>query len=184
MNRTALVRHGETAWNLEGRLQGRSDIPLNDTGREQARGLAATLGGGGWTVITSSPLSRARETAQIVAVALGLPLLPAHADLTERDFGLAEGGNLAELRARYPHGERPESEPWPDVVARGAGALRRLRAEHGDADLIVVCHGSFIRAVIEGLTGVEISGVANASATVVLGRGDDWRLEERIAVLG
>ncbi|WP_432540796.1 histidine phosphatase family protein [Kineococcus sp. SYSU DK002] len=173
---TALVRHGQTDWNRDGRLQGRTDVPLNDTGRAQALALAAQLAGQGWAAITSSPLSRARETAQIVADHLGLELLPPHDDLVERDFGEAEGGDAADLLARYPDGERPGQEPWPELTARGAGALRRIRAEHGDVPLVVVAHGTFLRATVEGLAGVELPRMANASSVVVEGAGDAWRL--------
>ncbi|WP_328295491.1 histidine phosphatase family protein [Kineococcus sp. NBC_00420] len=174
--RTALVRHGETDWNRDGRLQGRTDIPLNDTGRAQALALADQLAGQGWTAITSSPLSRARETAQIIADHLGLELLPAHDDLVERNFGEAEGGDLEELTARFPNGERPGQETWDDVCARGAAALRRLRAEHGDAPLVVVAHGTFLRATVNGLMGLALPRMANATSVVVEGFDDDWRL--------
>ncbi|ABS04838.1 putative phosphoglycerate mutase [Kineococcus radiotolerans] len=174
--RTALVRHGETDWNRDGRLQGRTDIPLNDTGRAQALALAGTFAGQGWAAITSSPLSRARETARIVAAHLGLDLLPAEEDLVERDFGVAEGGDREELGVRFPTGERPGQEPWADLVARGAGAVRRLRAEHGDLPLLVVAHGTFIRATVDGLTGVELPRLANATAVLLEGSGGDWRL--------
>ncbi|WP_211298418.1 histidine phosphatase family protein [Kineococcus rhizosphaerae] len=173
---TALVRHGETDWNRDGRLQGRTDIPLNDTGRAQAQALAEQLKSQGWAAITSSPLSRARETAQIIAAELGLELLPPHDDLVERQFGEAEGGTLAELRGRFPNGERPGQEPWDDVVARGAAALRRLRAEHGDVPLVVVAHGTFLRATVEGLTGVELPRMANATSVVLEGSGGQWSL--------
>ncbi|WP_432562591.1 histidine phosphatase family protein [Kineococcus sp. SYSU DK003] len=173
---TALVRHGETDWNRDGRLQGRTDIPLNDTGRAQALDLARQLVGQGWVAITSSPLSRARETAQIIADVLDLELLAPHDDLVERDFGQAEGGDREDLAARFPDGERPGQESWADLAARGAGALRRLRAEHGDDPLIVVAHGTFIRGTVDGLVGVELPRLANATSVLVEGSGDDWRL--------
>lgn len=173
---TALVRHGETDWNRDGRLQGRTDVPLNATGRAQAQALAEQLTGQGWAAITSSPLSRARETAQIIATELGLDLLPPHDDLVERRFGEAEGGTLAQLRERFPHDERPGQEPWEDLVARGAGALRRLRAEHGDVPLVVVAHGTFLRATVEGLAGVDLPRMANATSVVLEGSGERWSL--------
>lgn len=178
--RTALVRHGETDWNRDGRLQGRTDIPLNDTGREQALALAQQLAGQGWAAITSSPLTRARETAQIIADVLELELLPADDDLVERNFGDAEGGNLAELTARYPHGERPGQETWAEITERGATALRRIRAEHGDAPVIVVAHGTFLRATVDGLMGLELPRMANATSVIVEGSGEDWRLAREL----
>lgn len=178
VTRIALVRHGETEWNRTLRLQGRTDIPLNDTGREQARALAPSLRGDGWSAVVSSPLSRAHETARIVADALGLPAPTTHDDLVERNFGEAEGGNREELEARFPHGERPGMESWEDVVARGSSAVQQVRDAHGDRDVVVVCHGTFIRAAVEGLTGRTITRVANASATVLEHDGSTWRLRE------
>ena len=73
----AFIRHGQTDWNRDDRLQGSSDIPLNETGREQAHEAAGLLRDGGWEVIVSSPLMRARDTAQIIADDLNIELGPA-----------------------------------------------------------------------------------------------------------
>ena len=86
----AFIRHGQTDWNREGLLQGSSDIPLNDTGRAQARDALMTLRSMPWDVVVSSPLRRARETAQIIADALGLEL----------------GGTLGPFYAFGEYGER------------------------------------------------------------------------------
>ncbi|NLD95435.1 MAG: histidine phosphatase family protein, partial [Fibrobacter sp.] len=96
------VRHGQTQWNLEGRLQGSSDIPLNQTGRAQAAAAVQVLGTGRWDAIVSSPLSRARETAQIIADGLGLELGPAYDLLVERDYGQGEGVVESEALQRWP----------------------------------------------------------------------------------
>ncbi|NAZ75366.1 histidine phosphatase family protein [Kineococcus sp. T13] len=186
MTRTALVRHGETDWNRDGRLQGRSDVPLNDTGRAQARALAEAIADDGWTLVVPSPLSRARETAQLLAERLGIPLLPADDDLVERDFGEAEGMDREEIAQRYPAGERPGTEAWEDLVARAGGAVRRLRASHPDEHLLIVCHGTFIRAAVEGLAGVQVPRLGNASRVLLEGTDQDWRLLEQgsLAPLG
>ena len=101
-----LVRHGETDWNAEGRLQGHTDRPLNDYGRTQARRLAEQLHGDGIAAIYASDLVRARETAEILSERLGLPVL-LDADLRERNWGSWEGLTpderlSVELRARRP----------------------------------------------------------------------------------
>ena len=87
----ALVRHGQTDWNAERRLQGATDIPLNDVGREQAREAVATLADYQWDAIVSSPLSRAAETADLIAEGLGLTVARRIPELIERSFGPAEG---------------------------------------------------------------------------------------------
>ncbi|NQD41453.1 histidine phosphatase family protein, partial [Glutamicibacter halophytocola] len=110
------VRHGQTQWNLEGRLQGSSDIPLNDTGRSQAREAVKVLGAGGWDVIVSSPLSRARETAQIIAEGLGLELGPSYDLLIERDYAQGEGMVETEALALWPDKNGGGIEPLDSVV--------------------------------------------------------------------
>src|SRR5690242_8696605 len=85
-----LVRHGETDWNAEGRLQGQTDRPLNEYGRRQARELAERLAGDGVVAIYASDLSRAKETAEIVGGRLGLPVV-VDPDLRERNWGTWEG---------------------------------------------------------------------------------------------
>ena len=87
MTRFFLVRHGETEWNRLRKIQGVSDIPLNDTGRAQAAALGDILSKHRFDLIVSSPLSRARETALIVAAKLGMPAPLAIQDLIERNYG-------------------------------------------------------------------------------------------------
>ena len=87
----ALIRHGQTDWNAQRRLQGSTDIPLNDVGRAQARDAVAVLSAYEWDAIASSPLSRAAETADLIAAGLGLSDVRRVPELTERSFGPAEG---------------------------------------------------------------------------------------------
>ena len=101
MTRFFLVRHGETEWNRERRIQGVSDIPLNDTGRAQAAALGDILVGHNFDLIVSSPLSRADETARIIAQRLGMPAPITVPDLIERNYGEAEGSSGADLDLRY-----------------------------------------------------------------------------------
>jgi uncharacterized phosphatase len=98
----AFIRHGQTDWNLNNQLQGSSDIPLNETGRQQARDAVTTLEGVDWEVIVSSPLSRARETASIIAAGLDIELGPAFDELKERDYGQGEGATAEVIAERWP----------------------------------------------------------------------------------
>ena len=93
-----LIRHGLTDWNLAGRLQGRTDIPLNDTGRGQARGVGRELVGQGFSLILASPLGRAQETAALIAEELNAETGQPVPDLIERGFGPLEGRIMAEVR--------------------------------------------------------------------------------------
>ena len=96
MRRILLARHGQTSWNALGRLQGHTDIELNDVGREQARELAARLASAELTAVWASDLARARQTGEIVAAALGLAPPTVDPDLRERCFGLGMHGFSAD----------------------------------------------------------------------------------------
>ncbi|GAA5030181.1 histidine phosphatase family protein [Microbacterium fluvii] len=163
-----LVRHGETDWNSQRRIQGSTDIPLNDTGRAQARDAAASLRellpADGPIAIATSDLSRARETAQIIAEGLGVDGLRLYPQLRERGYGEAEGLDVAEFRSRWGEwhdAEVPGAEAWPDVRVRGLEGLRAaVRDAHLDtapvaASLIVVSHGALIRELIRHATSGE-----------------------------
>lgn len=151
--RLALVRHGQTDWNLNGLMQGRTDIPLNATGRAQAEAAAARLDRAEWDVVVSSTLGRARETAEILARGLGLPVAGAYADLIEQDFGAAEGSLVAEIDTRWPGRAFPRKEADEQVGPRGIRALERIAVEHAGARVLAVAHGTLIRHVLAEMSG-------------------------------
>ena len=99
--RIIAVRHGETAWNVDARIQGQLDIGLNDTGRWQARRAGQALAGEAIRAVYSSDLSRAHETARSIAEAAGLPVV-SDPGLRERRFGLFEGKTFDEIHATWP----------------------------------------------------------------------------------
>lgn len=149
MTEIYLVRHGETDWNRARRIQGRTDVPLNDTGREQARRTAELLARRTWDAVLTSPLSRARETAEIIAVRLGLAVPAEVPALVERNYGAAEGLDFAQIDARYPEGtEVPGRESRAAVAERVMPELRRIAEEHRGGALVIVSHGGAIRAVL------------------------------------
>jgi 2,3-bisphosphoglycerate-dependent phosphoglycerate mutase len=151
-----LVRHGETDWNRELRWQGHSDRPLNERGRAQAYALADALAGLSFAAVYSSDLSRAFETAQIVAsrLNLGVKIEPA---LREIDVGSWEGSTIEELQARCPEAvvrweERGEhgwegGESHEQMATRVEDAVRAIAARHDGEDVLVVCHGGPIRVL-------------------------------------
>ena len=150
MTRFFLVRHGETEWNRLRKIQGISDIPLNDTGRSQAAALGDILSKHRFDLIVSSPLSRALETAQIVARKLGMPAPLVIQDLVERNYGEAEGSSGLELDTLYPPGtEIPGREDRADVTKRVVRTLHDLAIRHPDADILAVAHGAVIRCVVD-----------------------------------
>lgn len=173
-----LVRHGETEWNRIGRWQGTTDIPLSDVGRDQARALADRLRGRGITQVHASDLSRARETAEIVAAALGIARLEIDPRLRERGFGCFEGltreecaARHAEAWARYLADRRDtpiDAEPYEGVVARVVAGLTAV-AESADpkGHTLVVSHGAAIRSFVHTITGTAPPPLANTALFLV-----------------
>jgi broad specificity phosphatase PhoE len=162
--RLFLARHGRTEWNLAGRFQGHTDVPLDDHGRAQAQALAELLRGRIQAVI-SSDLARASESARIIATILELPLLALDPDLRERSFGIFEGLTRDECIARHPEiwaardANRnfivPGGEAPAVVIARVQRALARtvtlLQGTHQSA--LVLSHGSSLRMFLETISG-------------------------------
>jgi broad specificity phosphatase PhoE len=165
-----LVRHGQTDWNLARRIQGSTDIPLNDTGRRQAREAAAELAIPDPVLLVSSDLSRAEETARIIGEARSWGGPQTFAALRERNYGVAEGMTDTELVTRFGSwhtAEIPEAEPREQVAERALRALLEI-AEAVDAEthVVAVSHGGVIGSLLRHLTGEPLPGlrIANGSA--------------------
>lgn len=159
----ALVRHGVTDWNYDGRAQGHSDIPLNEEGRRQAEAVAARLSTERWDAIYCSNLSRALSTAQAIARRTGHELT-LDARLRERNIGVAEGTVEAERQARWPgvpFNSLPGLENNQELGERGLGVLTEIAKRHPGQRLIVVSHGgliaTFLREITDGSMPYSIS---------------------------
>ncbi|WP_346926045.1 histidine phosphatase family protein [uncultured Arthrobacter sp.] len=175
----ALIRHGQTDWNAQRRLQGSTDIPLNDVGRGQARVAVENLAGSDWDAIVSSPLSRAAETADLIAAGLGLTVARRVPDLTERSFGPAEGmQDGPELDAlRTPGGFRG-AEGEDEAAGRGLAALEALAEEFRGGRVLVVTHGSLLRVSLSRAVGRTLPSVDNAVLNLAHHHpAEGWNLE-------
>jgi probable phosphoglycerate mutase len=150
-----LVRHGETDWNADGRLQGQTDRPLSEYGRRQARQLAEELAGEEFDAIYASDLSRARETAEIVGARLGLPVA-LDSDLREKDWGTWEGLTPVERDRVEFVGESTEAHQ-----ERMLRALRRISERHPVGGVLVVTHGGSMRRVQTAALGWALPVVEN-----------------------
>jgi broad specificity phosphatase PhoE len=156
VTRLLLVRHGETDWNADGRLQGQTDRPLSDFGRTQARQLAEELAGEELEAIYSSDLARARETAEILAEHVGLPVL-LDPDLREKDWGTWEGLTAVERDRVEFVGESTEAHE-----KRILRALRRISESHPHGCcVLVVTHGGSMRRVQTAALGMALPVVEN-----------------------
>ena len=167
VTRILAVRHGETAWNADTRLQGQTDISLNATGQEQARRLAEALVGEDIDAIISSDLVRARDTAQAVADRQGMTLAT-DAGLRERCFGIFEGHTYAEVERLWPE----ESARWrrrePDFGAEGGETLQgfydrcvatatRLAESHPGRTLLLVSHGGVLDCLYRAASRIALN---------------------------
>lgn len=183
-----LMRHGETAWNAEGRWQGHYDISLNATGRAQAAAAAPFLTTAGFTRIVSSDLSRARETAEIINQTLRLPLI-LEPRLREIDVGFWQGMTSHEIRAQHaelyaqvaalPYYETyfPGGESRAQLMQRGSAALTELAAQYPTERLLVVSHGGTIRACLYHLAGVELTDhLENCALSCLIHENLAWRV--------
>ncbi len=155
-----LVRHGETDWNRERRIQGSTDIPLNSTGRAQAAVAGSLLARREWDAIYASPLSRAFETAGIIAGQLGLPEPVAVSAVVERNYGAVEGMTATQIDAMFPHdAEVPGRETREAVVGRVLPALLEIAERHHAQSVIVVSHGGVIRSILNAVDPTGQHGV-------------------------
>ena len=191
LTRVIAIRHGETAWNVDTRIQGQLDIPLNDTGRWQARRMAQALADEPLQAIYASDLGRAHQTATALADATGLPV---HADigLRERGFGIFQGLTFKEIEARWPH----ESERWrkrdPDFGPEGGETLsafyarcistaERLAAAHPGETIALVAHGGVMDCLYRAASRIDLRAprtwqLGNASINRLLYTGDGFTL--------
>jgi len=181
--RIIAVRHGETAWNVDTRIQGHLDIALNDTGLWQARQLARALADQPVTAIYTSDLQRARATAQAVADATGAPLTP-EPGLRERSFGELQGRTFAEIEAelpaqalrwrkRDPHFAPEGGESLVALRERISATTHRLAAQHPGGLVVLVAHGGVLDVLYRLATGQELQAprtwlLANAAINRLL----------------
>ncbi len=160
-----LIRHGESEFNAQGRIQGQLDVALTETGRKQAAALAERLAGEQLDAIFASPLERAYETARAVAARIGHEIRTDER-LREINAGIFQGLTREEMIARYPDQELRWTAREPDfrvtggetrreLMERGRAALEAIR-ETGLARVAVVSHGAILAAALKGLLGIPV----------------------------
>jgi probable phosphoglycerate mutase len=184
-------RHGQTSWNVEHRFQGHTDIPLDEAGMAQAARAASLLASLRPSLIVSSDLRRAHDTATALARLVGLDVR-VDKDLRERSGGDWEGLTSEEIKSRWPAEWAiwtiPGGEPAIGVATRVAEAIRRWVAEVDDEGVLVIAsHGAAIRFGIAHLLGLPeelwpaLGGLSNCSWSVLQENRRGWRLMEHNA---
>jgi probable phosphoglycerate mutase len=190
--RFCLIRHGETAWNVEKRIQGQTDIPLNATGRRQAQAMAEAIAGEPFSATYSSDLLRARETAAAAGQRLHLPVR-LRAGLRERHFGIFQELTAAEAAARHadafarhtlrdPEFDYQHGESLNAFSLRVERELRELAGAHPEQQVLVVTHGGVLDIVYRLATGRDLSAprdflIPNTGLNWVDWTGESWRIE-------
>lgn len=192
ITRICLVRHGETSWNSEHRLQGHEDIPLNSTGKAQANAASHALSSQHFAAIYSSDLLRARETAETIARQSGQKVF-LEPDLRERHFGAFQGltreeadlrhaGEYTRLRLREPDAHPPGGGESLHVFGtRVRKALQEIVLRHPGDELLVVCHGGCLDVIYRMVTGKPLDEprdfpLGNATLNWIGFDNGQWRL--------
>lgn len=147
MTKICLIRHGETDWNALGRIQGKTDIPLNENGKKQAEQCRDYLKHSEWDVIVTSPLKRAKQTALIINEALQLEVVEMD-EFMERSFGDAEGKTREERAILYPHHQYPNQESREALVKRLTDGLEKVICRFPDEKVLLVAHGAVIHTLL------------------------------------
>lgn len=150
-----LVRHGETDWNVVRKIQGRTDIPLNEKGIIQAQYCKKYLSKFQWDVIVSSPLQRARQTAEIINTELRLPFIVMD-EFIERHYGDVEGLTIEERSSMFPDFQCPNQENFELVKNRVMEGINKLHQIYPNKKTIVVAHGGVINTLLFVLSNGEI----------------------------
>ena len=177
VTRILAIRHGETAWNLETRLQGHLDIPLNDTGLLQADRLARALTGREVVdAIYASDLSRAHTTAQALANAMG-HTVRTHVGLRERHFGVFQGHTFSEVEAEWPEHALQWRKRVPDWTPPGGGesllhlhqrivdSVNELAAQHTGQQIVLVAHGGVLDILYRAAARLDLQSPRTWSLT-------------------
>ena len=168
-----ITRHGETQWNIDNKISGRTDVPLTERGLEQARLLAENAKGKGIEVIIASPLLRARQTAQAVSDAIGVPI-QIDERLIELDFGIFEGKPRSDPDFRFTRAQMPTRYPGGesafDLAHRVYSCLEDVKRKYADKTVLLVCHGGvcrMVRSYFVDLTNDEYSHYFAPNADLV-----------------
>lgn len=180
MTTVGFVRHGITDWNIQGIAQGSSDVPLNETGRQQAESLANRLAAEEhWDLIISSDLSRAKETAEIIGRKLFLPVNHFDARLRERSGGKIEGTTEAERLEKWGANWREHDlamENLDKATERGVACLEDILKNFKGQRVLLVSHGALIGLTLQKLLPEKFTETSmdNTSITILKNAESRW----------
>ncbi|RYG71799.1 histidine phosphatase family protein [Lentibacillus lipolyticus] len=182
MTKIGFVRHGTTLWNKQGRLQGNSDVPLDEQGLREAEQAAARLATENWDVIYASDLTRAKQTAEAVARAMGEVELHLDKRLRERYCGQIEGMTEEERIATWGPDWRSLDlgvETKESMIERGISFFEEVAAKHEGENILMVSHGAFLKQLlIYYIPEIDSQiSLANTSVSCIVSGENGWQLE-------
>jgi|SRR5690625_252934 len=181
MTSICLIRHGETDWNKEGRVQGQTDIPLNETGISQARQCGKLLQQSSWDMIITSPLQRAKQSATIINEKLQLPMIEMEA-FKEKNYGDVEGMTVEERNKLYPNKNYPNQETQLELTERVMKGIHKINKTYNNKKILLVAHGGVINAILSHLSNGEIGSgktkLSNACLSNIYLAEEKWHIKD------
>ena len=176
-----LVRHGQTDWNVLGKLQGTTDIPLNNRGKKQADQCGSFLRESQWDAIITSPLKRAKQTAEIIQQKINVPIIEME-EFMERNFGDAEGMTLKERRESFPDKKYPNQEEVISFHHRLKEGIQKINQKYPEGRIVLVAHGAVINAILSGISEGKIGSgktvLKNACLSNIYFRENKWWVQD------
>lgn len=177
MTKICIIRHGETDWNKNGKLQGRTDIPLNNIGISQAKQSGEFLSKNNWDYIITSPLKRAKQTASTINLKLNLPVYEMD-EFIERSFGKAEGTYIDKNSL---NNDIPKQELLSSLNARILKGLNKINNRFEGKRVLLVTHGAVINSLLTNVSDDTIKigtfNLANACISYII-YTDKWIVKE------
>ncbi|MFD0954802.1 histidine phosphatase family protein [Virgibacillus alimentarius] len=181
MTSISLVRHGETDWNALEVVQGQMDTPLNERGIEQAKECANQLVKTKYDVLITSPLQRAKQTANIINEKLQIPLIEMEA-FVERYYGEAQGMTKRERQAKYPDKDYPNQETRGALRKRVMAGLNEIIENNQGKHILLVAHGAVINTILATISNGKIGSgktkLINACISNITFNQVEWRIQD------
>ncbi|MEK4386217.1 histidine phosphatase family protein [Solibacillus sp. FSL W7-1464] len=175
-----LVRHGETDWNKVGKIQGHTDIELNENGIRQAYACAEYLNNAPFELIITSPLKRAKQTAEIIAEKKNIPIIEMR-QFIERSFGDAEGMTVEARLSKFPDLQYTNQESKEDLRVRVMNGLHKIQKERKESTIVLVAHSAVINSILAILSNGEIGSgktqLANACLSTIYYNEGIWKIK-------
>jgi uncharacterized phosphatase len=179
MTEICLVRHGQTDWNFNNIIQGREDIPLNEIGKQQARDSAVFLSKEKWDKIITSPLKRAKETAEAIADFTKVDEIIEDEQFLEREFGVASGKQISDFYDRIYSDDVEGIETNESLISRAFNALKDIAQNHSGSRIVIVAHSHTIKAILHAIDPEKVTfrtSLKNACANYIEYKDDKWSI--------